>query len=100
MANKNPKLPDRLVRGGQKKSQEARVPVATGGKGSIGTNINIRWTRRKATIAATILGIPFLLATVLSFKAGNALIGIILIALAVFVGLMYWALRYIEENEF
>ena len=100
MGNKNHKLPDRLVKGGQKKSQEARVPVAKGGGGNISSNLNIRWTRRKATIAATVLGVPFLIATVLSFKAGNILIGIILVGVAVFVGLMYWALRYIEENEF
>ena len=99
MANKDPKLPNRLVTGGEKRSQEAKAPTL-GGSGRINTNVNIRWTPRKATIAATILGVPFLLATVLSFKVGNILVGIILVGVAVFVGLMYLALRYIEENEF
>ena len=51
-------------------------------------------------IAATLLNVPFLLATVMTFKSGNALVGLILVGIAIFVGLFYLALRYIEENEF
>ncbi|MEL6579949.1 MAG: hypothetical protein AAFQ14_09355 [Cyanobacteria bacterium J06621_12] len=100
MGNKNHNLPNRLVQGGQKRSVDAKPPATVGAKGKIDTSINIRWTPRKKVIAATVLGVPFLLSTVSAFKSGNALVGIILVGLAVFFGLMYLALRYIENNEF
>jgi hypothetical protein len=94
------KLPDRLVTGGSKSSHEAKVPGLTGASGAIGTNINIRWTPRKRVIAATVLGVPFLLVTAIAFKSGHIFIGVILVGVAFFVGLMYLALRYIEANDF
>lgn len=99
MENKKNNLPERLVRGGAKRSQEAKVPVASGGEGSVRTNLNIRWTRNKAVIAATVLGVPFLLATVMAFKSGNLVIGCVLVVIAVFFAFIYLALRYIENNE-
>ena len=99
MNNNKNNLPDRLVRGGVKRSQEAKVPVASGGEGSVRTNVNIRWTRNKAVIAATVLGVPFLLATVMAFKSGNLVIGFVLVVIALFFAFIYLALRYIENNE-
>jgi hypothetical protein len=100
MDNKKYNLPKRLVTGGTKRSQEAVVPNFTGGSGQIGSNMNIRWTPSRLVIAATLLGVPFLLTTVIAFKSGKILIGVILVGIAIFVGLMYLALRYIEANEF
>jgi hypothetical protein len=100
MDNKKYKLPQRLVTGGTKKSQEAVAPTFVAGSGQIGSNLNIRWTPSRLVIAATLLGVPFLLTTVMAFKSGKILIGVILVGMAVFVGLMYLALRYIEANEF
>ena len=100
MGNKDHNLPDRLVLGNQKSSCEARPPAVMGAKGKINTNLNIRWTPRRKVIAATILGVPFLLSTVAAFKSGNALVGLILVGLAIFFGLIFLALRYIENNEF
>lgn len=101
MGNNKHNLPDRLVRGGSKQSQEAKVPSAVGGGGGqIGKDFNIRWTPSKLVIAATLLGVPFLLATVVAFKSGSILVGVILVGVAIFVGLIYLALRYIENNEF
>jgi len=100
MVNKKNNLPDRLVKGGIKSSQEAKVPVAMGGAGNVGTNLNIRWTRNRAIMATTLLGVPFLLATVMTFKSGNTVIGCVLVVIAIFFGIMYLALRYIENNEF
>jgi hypothetical protein len=100
MKKKKHKLPDRLVTGGTKASQEAKVPDLIGSGGTIGSNFNIRWTPRRRVIAATVLGIPFLLVTTMAFKSGYALMGAILVGIAGFVGLMYLALRYIEANEF
>ncbi|MFM2310923.1 MAG: hypothetical protein RLZZ04_199 [Cyanobacteriota bacterium] len=100
MGKKKHKLPDRLITGGSKKSHEAKVPELIPGSGAIGTNFHIRWTPRKRVIAATVLGVPFLLVTTMVFKSGHIFIGVILVGIAVFVGLMYLALRYIEANEF
>lgn len=100
MGNKNQNVPKKLVQGRIANSQEAKVPVAMGGAGQVKTNLNIRWTRNKAILAATLLGVPFLLATVATFKSGNILIGCVLVGLAIFIGLIYLALRYIENNEF
>jgi hypothetical protein len=99
MGKKKHKLPDRLIRGGSKRSHEAKVPDM-GGSGAIGSNMNIRWTPRKRVIAATVLGVPFLLVTTIAFKSGHFFIGVILVGVAFFVGLMYLALRYIEANDF
>jgi len=100
MKKKKHKLPDRLITGGTKASQQAKAPATFGSGGTIGSNFNIRWTPRKKVIAAAVLGIPFLLATTMAFKSGYILMGVILVGIAGFVGLMYLALRYIEANEF
>ena len=101
MKGKGHNLPGRLVKGGAKQSQEAKVPIAQGGGGKIPINfIEIRWTPTKVSIASMIVLAPISFAIVLSFKAGNILIGLILIGLVVFMGLIYLALRYIDKNEF
>lgn len=100
MGNQKHNVPKKLVQGKVGKSQEAKVPKAMGGAGHVQTNINIRWTRNRAVIAAALLGVPFLLATVAAFKSGNIMVGCILVLIAAFVGLIYLALRYIENNDF
>jgi hypothetical protein len=100
MGKKKYKLPDRLVSGRTKTSQQAKAPATFGAGGTIGTDFHIRWTPRKRVIATTALGVPFLLVTVMAFKSGYILMGVILLGVAGFVGLMYLALRYIEANEF
>ena len=101
MKGKKHNLPGRLVRGGSKTSQQARVPSAAGGNAQIPTNFKeIRWTPIKLSVASIMILAPISGAIVFSFKAGNILIGLILIGLIVFMGLIYLALRYIEENEF
>ncbi|MEL6927490.1 MAG: hypothetical protein AAFO95_02505 [Cyanobacteria bacterium J06600_6] len=100
MAKQQNNIPKKLKQGKTTHSQEAKVPAASIGRGGIQTNVNIRWTRNRAFVAGAILGVPFLLATVVTFKSGNILIGCVLVGLAIFVGLIYLALRYIENNEF
>ena len=100
MKGKGHNLPNRLVRGGTKKSHEAQVPII-GGKGKIDTSWkDIHWTPIKLSIVSIVLLAPISCAIVLSFKAGNSLVGMILIGLLIFMGLIYLALRYIEQNEF
>lgn len=92
-------LPDRLVRG-KARQQEAKVPIV-GGRGRIDTNFkDIRWTPAKLGIVSTVLLAPFTFAIVVSFQVGNTLVGLILLGLGIFVGLMYLALRYIDNNDF
>lgn len=101
MKGKGHNLPQRLVRGKTIRSQEARVPTARGGKGQIDTSWkDIHWTPAKLSIVSILLLAPISFAIVLSFKAGNLLVSIILIGALIFMGLMYLALRYIEQNEF
>lgn len=100
MGNKKPNIPKHLRQGKTARSQEAQVPIAQGGAGRVNTSLNIRWTKGRAIFAAALLGVPFLLATVAAFKSGNILVGCILVAVAIFFGLIYLALRYIEENDF
>ena len=100
MGKKEPNIPKHITQGRTGRSQEAKVPIAQGGAGNVNTNLNIRWTRGRAIFATALLGVPFLLATVAAFKSGNILVGCILVGVAVFFGLMYLALRYIEANDF
>ena len=94
-------LPARLVKG-KSGQQEVKVPAAApGGGGRVDTNWkDIHWTPAKLGIVSTVLLAPLTFAIVVSFQAGNSLIGIVLIGLGLFVGLMYLALRFIENNEF
>lgn len=102
MANKNPKLPKQIVQGKTAKSIEARPPSgAGGGGGNIETNWkDINWTRKKLTLAIAFLSIPYIIAIIGTFKSGHLLITAILIGLGVFVGLLYLALKIIENNTF
>ena len=95
-------LPNRLVKGKLNKSQPAEAPtINAGGGGSINTGLkDINWTTAKLRIVATILLAPVVSAIIISFNAGNSLVGLILIGLLIFVGLMYLTLRYIDRNEF
>lgn len=92
-------LPKRLVQG-KTNQQEVKAPII-GGDGRIDTSFpDIHWTRTKLGIVSTVLLTPFTFAIIVSFQSGKALVGIILIGLGVFVGLMFLALRYIDNNEF
>ena len=98
MTKKN-NLPKRLVTG-KSGRQETKVPTI-GGRGRIDMNLkDIHWTPAKLSIVSTVLLAPLTLAIVLSFQVGNSLVGIILIGLGLFVGLIYLALRFIENNDF
>lgn len=93
-------LPKKIKKG---KSGQAgfEAPGLGGRGGKIETNWkDIHWTPAKLGIVSTVLLAPFTFAIVVSFQAGNSLIGIVLIFIAMLVGLMYLALRYIENNEF
>ena len=94
-------LPKRLVRGKIDKSQEAKAPHISGSGGNIDTRLReINWTPAKIRIVLTVLLAPIVTAIVVSFNAGNLLIALVLIGLIIFVGLLYWTVRYIDRNEF
>ena len=94
-------LPDRLVKGKTNKSQEARVPTASGAGGRINTGFaDINWTPAKIRIVLTVLLAPVITVIIISFNSGNIFISLVLIGLIIFVGLLYLTLRYIDKNEF
>ena len=98
---KEDNLPDRLVRGKSKQPQQIKVPKSGGTGGSINTSLSdINWTPAKLRIVMTVLLAPIVTAIIVSFNAGNLLISLVLIGLIVFVGVLYLALRYIDQNEF
>ena len=97
MPDKKPQLPKKLNLGGTRQSQEAKVPTGLGG-GKIETNWkDINWTPTKLGMVIVALGIPYLVAIVVCFAVGNNLIAGTLIGLGVLVGLMFLALRFIEQ---
>ncbi|MDJ0567679.1 MAG: hypothetical protein QNJ53_01415 [Pleurocapsa sp. MO_192.B19] len=97
MPDKKPQIPKKLIQGKTARSQEAKI-IAGGGGGRIDTNLkDINWTPTKLAIVIAVLGIPYLIAIIVSFMVGNNLIAGTLICLAIFVGLMFFALRFIER---
>ena len=101
MTEKKHHVPKKLVQGKTGKSIGAEPPRLAGRGGNINTSLrDIHWTPAKLSIVSTALLAPFTFVIIVAFNAGNTLVGTILIGLAVFVGLMYLALRYIENNEF
>lgn len=93
-------LPKKLV-SGKSNQFEAKVPKSGGTGGRIDTSLNdINWTPAKIRIVLTVLLAPVITAIIVSFNAGNILISLVLIGLIIFVGVLYLALRYIDQNEF
>jgi hypothetical protein len=100
MSEQKPQLPKKIIQGKASRA-EAKVPVADGGGGHIGTNWkDINWTPKKLSLVIAFLSIPYLLAVISTFRSGQMMIAIILIGLGVFVGLLYLALRMIEKGDF
>lgn len=102
MKDNNHKLPNRIKMGQTNRRPAPSPPTVGGGQGRIET-INlpeINWTPAKLRIVTAFLTIPFILVLIWTFKSGSVLIGLILCGMAIFVGLMYLALRYIENNDF
>jgi hypothetical protein len=100
MSKKKPNLPKQLIQGKAGRA-EAKVPVASGGDGNIGTNWkDINWTPKKVSLAIAFLSIPYLIAVIGTFRSGHILIFILLVGLGVFVGLLYLALKMIEKGDF
>ncbi|WP_019507959.1 hypothetical protein [Pleurocapsa sp. PCC 7319] len=97
MPDKKPQLPKKLNLGRIARSQEAKAPKGVE-KGKIETNWkDINWTPTKLGMVIVALGIPYLVAIVVCFAVGNNLIAGTLIGIAVLVGLMFLALRFIEQ---
>lgn len=93
-------LPKKL-RQGKSGKQGFQAPTLGGHGGSVKTDLqDIHWTPAKLGIVGTILLAPFTFAIIVSFQAGNSLVGAVLIVIGLLVGLLYLALRFIENNEF
>ncbi len=99
--NRQRGIPRKINMGKTGRSQDRQPPTFGGRGGRIDTSLkDINWTPSKLALASAVLGIPFLLVVVLMFRSGNGVFGGFLIGIAMFVGLMYLTLRYIDKNEF
>lgn len=93
-------LPKKL-RQGRTGKQGFHAPTLGGHGGRVQTDLKeIHWTPAKLGIVGTVLLAPYTFAIIVSFQAGNSLIGAVLILIGLLVGFLYLALRFIENNEF
>lgn len=101
MPNNKHNVPKEFRLGQGKQSREAKPPVAAGGAGNINTNLKeIKWTPSKLAITVAALSLPYLIAVIGSFLAGNYLVGFIFLGIGAFVIGIYLLLRYIERADF
>ena len=99
--NNHRHLPKMLRQGKVNRSQEAKPPQEFGKNGKIITNLqDINWTPKKLGLAIAALSIPYLIVVTGVIQSGDILVGSILIGLALFVGLVYLALRWIDKSDF
>lgn len=70
-------------------------------KGSkVSTNFKIKWTRSAVIFYSAIIVIPFLAAVIITVRSGSILgIGILLL-LVLLVGLLYFVIRKIDQDDF
>ena len=101
MSKKKPeKLPKKLIQGKTSGSQGANFDPKYG-SGKIQTNWeDIKWTPTKRIVTIAVLVVPYLIAIVACLASGINLIAYILIGLAVMIGLLFWALRLIDQGDF
>lgn len=74
-----------------------------GGKGSGGVSTSwkdIKWTRNKLVGTTIALGLPYLLAIVLTWISGASLISYILIGVGMLTGFIFLVLGWIDSDEF
>ncbi len=100
MAKKDIKPPQKITLGssGQVKTD---VPAMKGGQEKIHTNFpEIKWTKKKKTIAAIGLGFPYGFALVACFGTGAYIGGYMLLGLLAVIGMVLLALHLIDRSEF
>jgi hypothetical protein len=100
MSKKKPeKLPKKLIQGKTTGSQSGEF--FSGGGGKIQSNWqDIKWTPTKRIVITAVLIVPYLTAIAGCLVSGFNFIAYILIALAIMIGLLFWALRLIDKGDF
>ena len=71
----------------------------SGGRGSVKTNWQVNWTRKKLIIASVLLGVPYLIAIVGTIVAGIYLITGILVMVAILVAIVFQVTRWIDRED-
>lgn len=75
------------------------IPGNKGG-GRIQTNFKIKWTRSTRIFYSALIVIPYLTALVITIKAGSMFVlGLVLLP-AILVGLLYFVIRKIDQDDF
>ncbi len=71
------------------------------GEGGVGTRWkDIKWTRNKLVGTTIALGLPYLIAVIITWMAGMNVITYILIAVAMLVGFIFLIVGWIDSDEF
>ncbi len=82
------------------------MPKATTGlepKGEVGVGTkwkDIKWTRNKLVGTTIALGLPYLIAVIITWMAGMNVITYILIGTAMLVGFIFLIVGWIDSDEF
>jgi hypothetical protein len=99
MPKEKQNIPKQLRLGRTAKSQPAKAPGSPK-KSQIMTDFQeINWTPSKLTITVILLCVPYLVAVIACFLAGNSFFGFVFIALGFLVIGIYLLLRYIERSD-
>lgn len=76
------------------------IPQQSRSGGRVETNwSDIRWNRKKLLAVVSLLGFPYLATVVATFVAGMTVITLILSGVALFVGMIFMILRWLEQAE-
>ena len=93
--------PNKKIKKGKSRPINRKFPTHGGKGGTVYTNLpNINWTAKKLVLATALLGIPYVGAILACFIAGIQLIAYLLIGLAIFVGFIVLAIRFIDQQDF
>jgi hypothetical protein len=77
------------------------LPVVGGTGANIQTTWqDINWTRKKLFLITCLLGLPYLITIIATYLAGMTIITFVLIGLALFVGILFLIVRWVEHADF
>jgi hypothetical protein len=100
MPKEKQNLPKQIRLGRTAKSQQAKAPDSATNKQIITDFQEINWTPSKLTITIVLLCVPYLVAVIACFLAGNSFFGFVFIGLGFLVIGIYLLLRYLERANF
>ena len=93
--------PNKKIVQGRSRPIDRKFPRHGGTGGRINTNLpDINWTQKKLVLTIALLGVPYVVAILACFITGINLIAYLLIGIAILVGLLVLAIRFIDRQDF